>query len=257
MSLPGKNAGMIFAAGLGTRLTPFTLTSPKALIPVGGVPMLERVIRKFIDAGITYIVINVHHFADKVRDFITNKGNFGVEIVFSDESDLLLDTGGAIVKASPLFAGYNRVIVHNADILTDFPLEDMMDSHISAGADVSLLVADRTTTRYLYFDRTKRRLEGWKNLKTGQTLPPGFDTDADNRLLKRAFGGVHIINTSVLPSLSEFSSNPVFSIIPFYVARCRDLYIRGYEPRGEYLWHDIGTPEKLEKANIAINNNKL
>ncbi len=253
MTLPGKNIGMIFAAGLGTRLAPFTSTAPKALVPVAGVPMLERVVRKFVAAGITDIVVNVHHFADKVIDFLKSHDNFGANITISDESDLLLDTGGAIVKAAPLFAGYDRVVVHNADILTDFPLYDMISGHIEAGADVSLLVADRKTTRYLYFDPSKHRLHGWCNLKTGQTLPAGFNVDS-SPWLPRAFGGVHIINTSVLTALRSFSDNPVFSIIPFYVENSSSLFIRGYEPSAPYMWHDVGTLEKLAAAESALNN---
>ena len=115
---------MIYAAGLGTRLRPLTDDRPKALIEVGGKPMLQHVIENIKKAGITRAVVNVHHFAGKVIDFLDRNGNFGIDIAISDESDRLLDTGGGLLKARPLLDGDEPILLHNADILTDLDLRD-------------------------------------------------------------------------------------------------------------------------------------
>lgn len=240
---------MIFAAGLGTRLAPFTLSHPKALVEVGGIPMLQRTILRLKEAGITDIVINVHHFSKQIVDFLHQHNNFGVNIEISDESEELLDTGGALVKASDKFTGYDAVLVHNADILTDANLDNMVQSHKDSRSDVSLLVSNRKSSRYLYFNHNNR-LVGWHNVKTGEILPENLQID--NQLKALAFGGIHIINTTAINELKQFSRVPAFSIIPFYVSKCDKLVIRGYQPSEHYIWHDIGTPEKLKEAEIEI-----
>lgn len=244
---PKKIYGMIFAAGLGTRLVPFTHTKPKALVPVGGVPMLERVIKRFIEAGITDIVVNVHHFAEQITDFLKQNNNFGINIIISDESELLLDTGGGIVNASRFFNNADAVLIHNADILTDVELNDMVSHHFRKGADVTLLVSDRESSRVLYFDANSQ-MQGWKNIRTGATLPEGFDPDATEGLRPRAFGGVHVVSASALDALGRYTDKKVFSIIPFYSDSCRKMRIAGFEPESEYRWFDVGTPEKLAEA---------
>lgn len=240
---------LIFAAGLGTRLRPFTLEHPKALVPVRGIPMLQRVIEKIRNAGITDVVVNVHHFADQIIDFLNQNDNFGINISVSDERDLLLDTGGGILKAHTLLGDDEPFLVHNADILTDFPLEEMIARHIDTAADVTLLADDRKTSRYLIFN-PESRMTGWTNISTGQILPEGFTPDADSRLL--AFGGVHILSPAVFRPLERFSAEKAFSIIPFYVAACRDLDIRAYTPSCPYSWHDIGKPESLRAAEASL-----
>jgi NDP-sugar pyrophosphorylase family protein len=121
---------MIFAAGLGTRLRPLTNDRPKALVEVGGVAMLERVINRLKSHGITEIVINIHHFGEKIIEFVKQNNDFGITIHISDERDLLLDTGGGILKAQQWLDGEEPIIIHNADILTDFDLHKMVKQHI-------------------------------------------------------------------------------------------------------------------------------
>lgn len=246
--------GMIFAAGLGTRLKPFTLNNPKALVPVGGKPMLQRVLERMKGAGISYVVVNVHHFAHKITDFLTANNNFGMEIRISDESTQLLDTGGGIAKAAPLLDRGEPILVHNADILSDFPINDMIAAHSTAGADATLLCSHRQSSRMLYFDE-EENLAGWQNLNTGETRPAGFTPD--QLMTPLAFGGVHIISPDFLPAFVEQSNGHerVFSIIPFYLSNIHQHKIKAWTPSGSFSWFDVGKPEALAKANAFIGTN--
>lgn len=240
---------LVFAAGLGTRLRPLTDTKPKALVEVDGVAMLERVILKLKSAGIDSVIVNVHHFADKIIDFLKEKDNFGLEIVVSDERDMLLETGGGILKARPLLDGDEPFVVHNADILTDFDLRKMIDFHVAEGNDVTLLVDDRNSSRRLLFDGSMG-MRGWKNMTTGETIPQGID---DASLMPLAFGGVHVINPQPFFSrLVEYATEPKFSITPFYSQNCGALKIGGYRPLEKYGWFDIGSIEQLNRASLYL-----
>lgn len=161
----------VLAAGLGTRLKPWTEKHPKALVPVGGVPMLERVIGRLRQEGFDDITVNVHHFADQIRDFLDSK-DFGVTVHISDESERLSDTGGGILKAGPIL-GRDKCpfIVHNVDILSDAPLAEIMAEHLRSGRDISLVTSPRESTRKLVFD-DRESLHGWHNLSTGEYRPP-------------------------------------------------------------------------------------
>lgn len=241
---------LVFAAGLGTRLKPFTLEHPKALVPVGGMPMLRRVIEKLRDAGIEEIVVNVHHFATQIVDYLNDNGNFGVNIHISDESTKLLDTGGGILRARK-WLDDAPFLVHNADILTDFPISEMISAHYASNADVTLLADRRHTSRYLLFDG-ENRMRGWENVKTSEVKPGGIDPSGLNAL---AFGGVHIISPAVFPLLEEYSekiNSDVFSVTPFYVDECGNLDIRAFCPSGSYCWHDVGNPESLARAEAEF-----
>ena len=162
---------MIFAAGLGTRLKPLTDHMPKALVPVAGKPMLEHVIEKLKATGFDEIVINVHHFAQQIIDFLKANNNFGIKIWISDETEELLDTGGGIKKTAHFFD--EPFLVHNADILSNVDLKALYDYHLTSGNDATLLVSSRKTVRYLLFDDANR-LCGWINKETLQTKPEGF-----------------------------------------------------------------------------------
>lgn len=158
---------MIFAAGLGTRLKPLTDRMPKALVPVAGEPLLAHVIRKLKAEGFTRIVVNVHHFADQIIDYL-HTHDFGVEIHISDETSKLLDTGGGIRHAAHWFETDSPVLIHNVDILSNANLSQLYDSAV---ADAALLVSDRVTKRYLLFGEGKR-LVGWTNVETGEVRSP-------------------------------------------------------------------------------------
>lgn len=254
-TLQHKVVGMIFAAGKGTRLVPFTHTMPKALVPVGDVPMLRRVIERFAKAGITDIVINIHHFADKIREYLTSNNNFGLNIMLSDESDNLLDTGGGILKARTLLSDADAIFVHNVDILTDMDINAMLDCHFASNNIATLLVADRNSSRYLYFGTDDNLLRGWRNIKTDAVLPADFAPD--DTMYKAAFGGVHVLSPRIFAALAAYTSDPAFSLTPFYAENCRRLAIGAFMPSTAYYWFDIGTPEKLEIAEKALNKMSL
>lgn len=241
---------LIFAAGLGTRLKPFTETHPKALVTINGIPMLERTIRRITDAGITDIVINIHHFTDQIRSFLKENNNFGANITLSDESRLLLDTGGGIAKAAQFLEDSDPVLVCNADILTDLDISKMIDAHNKSNSDVTLLAQQRNTSRYLYFDPKTRLLVGWHNNKTGESRPETFFPDP--ALLKRAFGGYHILSPDALELISQMSATKPFGIIPWYIDNLHRISISEYDQTEKYQWFDIGTPETLENARTKF-----
>lgn len=240
---------LIFAAGLGTRLRPLTDNKPKALVEVGGVPMLERVIDKLVAAGITEIAVNVHHFPDQIIDFLANR-HFPINILVSDERHLLLDTGGGLLAAATMLGTDEPVLIHNADILTDYDITEMANTHARSDAEATLLVSPRQTSRYLLFDNDNR-MRGWTNAKTGEVQTSSLITA---NLTHKAFGGVHIVGPELLTDLSKYAKDKgsAFPIMPYYIDACQRLNIKGYTPSTPYMWHDIGKPESLAAAELAI-----
>lgn len=237
---------MIFAAGLGTRLKPLTDIMPKALVPVAGKPMLEHVINKLKSAGFDEIVINVHHFADQIVDFLKANNNFGIQIRISDETEELLDTGGGIKKAAPYFD--EPFLVHNADILSNVDLKAMYEFHLKSKNDATLLVSPRKTVRYLLFDE-ENRLQGWVNKDTLQTKPEGFVYQPEVQK-EYAFGGIHIIS----PTLFNYMGNEwtgKFPLMDFYLKTCHEARLGNYVKK-ELQLIDIGKPETLAQAEDFI-----
>jgi len=240
---------MIFAAGLGTRLRPLTDSMPKALVNVGGIPMLQRVIMNLKNAGCFHIIVNVHHFPDMIIDFLASHKNFGIEITVSDERCKLLDTGGGIVKAASWLDGDEPFIVHNADILTDLDLRKIYDAHCDSLADATMLVSSRNTSRYLLFDNNMR-MNGWINDSTGEVKPT--ETNAAD-FKKYAFNGIHVISPSALHELASFrKKGETFSIMDFYIGSCRRLNLSGFIPAAHYSWFDIGKPASLAAAEAHL-----
>lgn len=233
---------MIFAAGLGTRLKPLTDHTPKALVPVAGKPMLEHVINKLKSAGFDEMVINVHHFAEQIIDFLKANDNFGIKIWISDETDKLLDTGGGIKKAAPYFN--EPFLVHNVDILSNADLKALYDSHLTNGNDATLLVSPRKTVRYLLFNEINR-LCGWVNKETLQTKPEGFVYQPTQQK-EYAFGGIHVISPALFNYMGDEWTGK-FSIMDFYLQTCGQAQIVGYAKEDLQLI-DIGKPETLAKA---------
>lgn len=243
---------MIFAAGLGTRLAPYTERHPKALVEVDGKPMLEHVIRHVLKIGINDLVVNVHHFPNQIVEFLRQNNNFGANIIISDESALLLDTGGALLHAAPLLKRYDRILIHNADILTDVSLTEMLNFHNRSEGDATLLTFPRKSSRQLYFDTHTNRLIGWRNIKTGQTLPENFSPSGQDQEL--AFGGVHVISPTIIEELERYApAGTPFSIIPYYINACSNKKIISFKPSTPFKWFDIGSPEKLELARQKWN----
>jgi len=240
---------MIFAAGLGTRLKPLTDHMPKALVPVAGKPILEHVIGKLKSSGFDEVVINVHHFADQIIDFLKAKDNFGIKIWISDETDELLDTGGGIQKAAPYFD--EPFLVHNADILSNVDLKALYDFHQTSGNDATLLVSPRKTVRYLLFDE-KNRLQGWVNKETLQTKPEGFVYQPEVQK-EYAFGGIHVISPTLFTYMGDDWKGK-FSIMDFYLQTCHEARLGGYVKEDLHLI-DIGKPDTLAKAEDFIRQN--
>ena len=226
---------MIFAAGLGTRLKPLTDTMPKALVRVGGQPLLWHVIMKLKAAGYERMVVNVHHFADQIIDYLQSNDHFGIDIRISDERDGLLETGGGIKKALPLFDPESPILIHNVDILSNLDLNALP-------TDAPLLVVSpRQTKRYLLFDESLR-LQGWTNIETGEVK----GRMAEKRL---AFSGIHVFHPSLIPLMADWPDR--FPIMDFYLKACGDHLIRGYEARDLRLL-DVGKLDTLEQAETFI-----
>lgn len=239
---------MIFAAGLGTRLKPLTDHMPKALVPVAGKPMLEHVIGKLKAAGFDEIVINVHHFAEQIIEFLKKNHDFGIKIWISDETEMLLDTGGGIKEASSFFSGNEPFLVHNVDILSNTDLKSLYAYHSESGNDATLLVSPRKTVRYILFDG-EDRLCGWVNKDTLQTKPEGFVYQPAVQK-EYAFSGIHVISPTLFNYMGENWSGK-FSIMDFYLQTCREARIGGYAKEDLQLI-DIGKPETLAKAEEFI-----
>ena len=227
---------MIFAAGLGTRLKPLTDTMPKALVRVGGQPLLWHVVMKLRAAGFERVVVNVHHFAQQIVDYLKANGNFGLDIRISDETGGLLETGGGIKKAQSLFDTSSPILIHNVDILSNLNLQAVYE----AGQSV-LVVSERQTKRYLQFD-DDLRLVGWKNVETGQVK------GREGRSL--AFSGIHVFSPSLFPLMASWPDR--FPIMDFYLQACADHLIRGYEATNLRLM-DVGKLDTLDEANDFIN----
>jgi len=235
---------LILAAGLGTRLGPFTADRPKALVEVQGRTMLEHQLHHLSQAGFDRFVINIHHFADKVEQYLKENRNFGLDITLSDESNLLLDTGGGIRQAMHLLQDDAPLLVHNVDIFSNTDLKKLYDTHIKSGADATLLTARRNTSRYLYFNNSGA-LCGWSNEKTGQVRSPLSDFDKRN-YTPYAFQGIHVISKSILPLLDAIPEQR-FGITDFYVSNAGNLNLQMVECDPSQ-WVDAGKPETLSKA---------
>ena len=238
---------LVFAAGLGTRLRPITDSIPKALVPVGGVPMLERVICKLRDAGIDSFVVNTFHFADKVESFLEKNGKFGTNIAISDERDSAepLETGGGIKRAAAQL-GQGRFLVHNVDILSDLDIRWLMaNDHPESLA--TLVLTETDADRYLLFD-DDMHLVGWTNTRTGEVKSPFPDFNpSDYR--RYSFCGIHILSDEVFPMMQDWPDR--FSIIDFYLKAAATKPICGIVATDLNLI-DIGSPEKLAEADALF-----
>jgi NDP-sugar pyrophosphorylase family protein len=235
---------MILAAGLGTRLRPLTDNRPKALVEVSGRTLLEITLTRLGKFGIHQVVINAHHFADKIRDYLKANDNFGMHIEISRE-DLLLDTGGGLKKAAYFFQSADEhFILHNVDVISTIDLARMVRFHKEHQALTTLAVQGRKTSRYLLFD-DESRLCGRKSGEGGHVE---IARPAPN-LRSLAFCGIHVISPHLLTMLSEQGA---FSIIASYLR----LATRGERIFGfladEYYWRDLGTPENVAKVNDEL-----
>ena len=255
---------MIFAAGLGTRLKPLTDTMPKALVRVGGESLIKRVIMNLAAAGVDRIVVNVHHFAEQIIDYLKDNDNFGLDIRISDETAGLLETGGGIKKAAPLFDPAAPILIHNVDILSNVNLSEFYQiasqseeseggsekvkvksekSNCCDAVDAVLLVSWRKTKRYLLFD-DDMKLVGWTNIETGEVRSPYPDLDP-KKCRMYAFAGIHALSPRLLKMMDEFPDR--FGIIGFYLKACATHNIKGYV-KDDLKLMDIGKLDTLAQA---------
>ncbi len=281
---------MIFAAGVGSRLKPITDTLPKALVPICGEPLLKHLVDKLKRSGYSDLVINVHHFAQKIRDYVLQEDNFGVNVSFSDETDLLRNTGGAIRHAKEYLSGNEPFLVHNVDILSNLDFDDFYDYHMSASISVdtplaTILVSERKTTRYFLFD-CANNLVAWMNLSTGEVKSPyehlrrvadvvvddpaqgASVTDVGklenkslfdykeflnkHKLKMYAFAGIHIMSPYILSLMEGYPQR--FSIVDFYLDMADKYNIKGYVAH-DLKFVDVGKMDSIALAESFVKNN--
>lgn len=235
---------MIFAAGLGTRLKPLTDTLPKALVPINGKPMLEHTIQRLKNSGVEEIVVNVHHFADQIIDFLQEKKNFGIHIEVSDEREKLLDTGGGIKKTARFFNDGKPFLIHNVDIFSNVNLNEIYKQHLQDKKNrlATLVVSQRETNRYLLFD-DEQYLRGWINRKTGE-VKPRQDIAVDN-YQPLAYAGIQVVSPAIFQLMEEEPDK--FPIIDFYLHHCYEKEIAGFVPENLEIL-DVGKLDILDKA---------
>lgn len=243
---------MIFAAGMGTRLKPLTDTMPKALVTVGGQPLIRRVIARLKEAGATRIVVNVHHFANQIVSYLHDNDNFGTDIRISDETAQLLETGGGIKKAAPLFKADEPILIHNVDILSNVDLAELytfaaVEEEGKAKADAVVLVSNRVTKRYLLFD-DDMNLVGWTNVETGEVKSPYPHLDVA-KCQRFAFAGIHVVSPRLFKLMDTFPDK--FGIIDFYLSICATHHVRGYVKTDLKLM-DIGKLDTLRQAEAFL-----
>ena len=236
---------MIFAAGMGTRLKPITDTLPKALVPVGGKPLIEHVAYKLKSAGIEEAVVNVHHFADKVESWVEQQDM--MQMTVSDERSMLLETGGAVRHARRYLEGCGHFLIHNVDILSDLDLKWFM-GQVRPEALATLLVSERKSSRYLLFNPGTMRLVGWKNETTGEIRPADMPVK-ESECVKLAFSGIHIMSDKVFDLMEDYPER--FPIMDFYLDQCLEHDIYGV--KAEYLnLIDVGKLDTLQTAEKFI-----
>ncbi len=249
-----ETTAMILAAGLGTRLKALTQDRPKALVELNGKPLLQHCIENLIANGFYHIIINVHHFGEQIIDFV-NQHQFDAVIQISDERNQLMDTGGGIIQATPLFKDSKAVLVHNVDIISDVNLRDVSQQFLDSEDDAWLLTQDRETNRKLLFDYDSQ-LVGWMNkseeqfkwvdesksaLRQAQGPQPYYQ--------EMAFSGLHLFRSDLF---AEFECKPQ-NVIDLYLKLARTNRIIS-KPIQPHFWFDLGKPEQLQLAEYQLKN---
>jgi mannose-1-phosphate guanylyltransferase len=228
------NKAMILAAGLGTRLRPLTDKKPKALVEWEGVPLLERVILKLKSQGFSQIIINVHHHAEMIMEFVDSRAQFGIRIEFSHEKEELLDTGGGIAKAS-WFLNDSSFLVYNVDVNSNIDADALYRAHLNHGAIATLAVKDRVTSRSLLMNR-EGILKGWRDNRSGKTI---LVEQGAEQLTPIAFSAIQVMDPEIF---SLFPRQKKFPLMPFYLelAKTHPVYLYRHDRDS---WVDMG---KLE-----------
>jgi len=245
---------MILAAGEGTRLRPLTDRTPKALVEVGGRPLLAHVLDRLAAAGVSRVIVNTCAHADRIRDYLDGGAPAGVEIVLSPEPDGPYDTGGGLLAAAPLFRGDAPFLLHNVDVLSDIPLGQLLETHRAAAEQAegrlmaTVAVQDRTSGRRLLFDRAG--LLGWENRGAdGAVIGSERVREAVGPVVRWSFTGIHVIEPAMLRRCAR---SGVFSIIAWYLDLAREGYAILAADVSGCEWIDVGTPERLHEARAKF-----
>lgn len=231
---------MILAAGLGTRLKPWTDYHPKALALVNGKSLLQRNVEYLQQFGIDKVVVNVHHFAEQIIEAIAKNKGWGSGIIISDETNEVLETGGGLVKAASLFSGCKTIVLMNADVLTDLDLVAMLHFHLENKALATLATSNRETSRYFLFDKDDN-LCGWRNVKTAETKG---NVALMGTEIQKAFSGIHIIDTAIFRFIERKGK---FSMVDVYLDLMSEHTIKSFDCSAS-KFIDVGKPESIAKA---------
>jgi NDP-sugar pyrophosphorylase family protein len=244
---------MILAAGMGTRLRPLTDDRPKALVELAGRTLLEIAVTRLRSLGIKDVIVNVHHFAEMMSEYLESNGNFGMRIEISREEHLL-DTGGGLKKAAHFFLENANdlsepLLLHNVDVISNIDIRGMLRLHTERGALATLAVQSRRTSRYLLFDESGL-LRGRRSAdESGSSL-----NSSPPRMYPLAFCGIHVLSPALLTQMSE--QGP-FSIIDTYLRLAaggeKILAFRA----DQYYWRDLGRPENLAQAALDVEQNRI
>ncbi len=235
---------MILAAGKGTRLGLLTKSKPKALVPFNGKPMLESLILRLKDQGFQEILINVHHQAKQIMQFVKEHDSFGLDIQFSHEKGKLLDTGGAIAFAQEFIQGSEPVLIHNVDVYSDLDYREIIYHHIDSQAFATLVVRERETSRKLLFDKDLQ-LKGWENQQTGEKR---WTQKSEENLTSMAYSGIYVVCPGFARSIPFKGA---FSIIDAWLEMASKYPICAWVDK-DSCWYDLGTPERIKRAEEEL-----
>ncbi|ANI88722.1 nucleotidyltransferase [Arachidicoccus ginsenosidimutans] len=234
---------MLLAAGLGTRLKPWTDKHPKALAIVNHKSLLQHNIEYLQQYGIKDVIVNVHHFADQIIEAIHQSNGWNSNITISDETNEVLETGGGLKKANWYFKDEENFLLMNVDILTDLNLYDLIQQHQQANNLATLAVSNRTSSRYFLFDENKN-LCGWENVNTGERK---ITRNAET-MTQLAFSGIHCISTKIFPLIKQQGK---FSMVDVYLDLSKEHNI-GYYNHSDSKFIDVGKPESIAKAEVLF-----
>ncbi len=231
---------MIFTAGLEGQPFPLPSDRPRALVRINNEPLLGMLIRRLADSGFCQIIVNVHHFADRIIDFLNRNDNFGISIEVSDETDLRLDTGGGLKRVQWFFNDDRPFLVYNLEILSDIDLGVLYDDHARSGALATLVVRSRESSKFMLFN-DNMRLCGWENIETGETRLVGPGSMQFQRF---AFSRIQVVSPEIFGLITERGAFPLAEL---YLRLAAENFIRGY-PENESIWMDLGKKEGMIEA---------
>lgn len=239
---------MILAAGLGSRLKPWTDNHPKALAIINGKSLLQHNIEYLQQFSICNVIVNVHHFADEIIETIKANEGWGSNLTISDEREQVLETGGGLQKAAWFFAAEKNFVLMNVDVLTDMPLQQMISFHVQQNALATLATTNRETSRYFLFD-ANNTLCGWRNVKTGKEIINAQSlSKQEGSLTQKAFSGIHVISTKIFSLIKQQGK---FSMVDVYLDLAKEHAIYSFD-HSAFKFIDVGKPESIAQAEVLF-----